>query len=91
LEDVGGLQEIAYKVTRASFRQNVKPQTFEIAEINFGNFLGCFTTIQKRSEAILSKKGKSEATLYKTPLCHEISPRFFWQEQIKTRYVTFSI
>jgi len=60
------------------FRQNVKPLTFEIAEINLGNFLGCFTTIQKRSEAMLFKKGKSEATLYKTPLCHEIAPRFFF-------------
>jgi hypothetical protein len=32
-----------------------------------------------------------EATLYKTPLWHEIAPRFFLQEQIKTRYVPFSI
>ncbi len=60
------------------FRQNVKPWTFEIAEINFSNFLGWFTTIQKRSEAMLSKKGKSEATLNKTPLCHEIALRFFF-------------
>ncbi len=40
------------------------------------------------------KKGKSEATLNKTPLCHEIAPRFFFAraktQQIKTRYVTFS-
>ncbi len=60
------------------FRKSVKPRTFEIAEINFGSFLGCFTTIQRRSEAMLSKKGKSEATLYKPPLCHEIAPRFFF-------------
>jgi hypothetical protein len=60
------------------FRQNVKPLTFEIAETKFGNFLGCATTIQKRSEAMLSIKGKSEATQYKTPLWHEIAPRFFF-------------
>jgi hypothetical protein len=59
------------------FRDNVKPLTFEIAGINFDNFFGWFTTIQKRSKAMLStKKGKSEATLYKTPLCHEIAARF---------------
>ncbi len=78
LEDVGGLQKLLTKSRGLHFRQNVKPRTFEIAGINFGNFLGCFTSIQKRSEAMLSKKGKSEATLYKILLCHEIAPRFFF-------------
>ncbi len=27
---------------------------------------------------VLAEKGESEATLYKTPLCHEIAPRFFF-------------
>ncbi len=75
---LGVCKKLLTKSRGLHFRQNIKLQTFEIAEINWGNFLGYFTTIQNKSEAMLSKKGKSEATLYKTPLCHEIAPRFFF-------------
>ncbi len=54
----------------------IKPRTFEIDEIKFANFLGRFTLIQNRPEAMLSEKEKYEAMLYKPPVCHEIAPRF---------------
>ncbi len=48
------------------YRGNIKPQTFEIAEIKFGNFLGQPRTIQNRTEVMQSEKEKSGAMLFKT-------------------------
>ena len=50
------------------FRLNIKPQTFEIAEINFGNSIGLSTPIQNRPEAMLSEKEKGDEMLFKTPI-----------------------
>ncbi len=70
---MGGCKKLITKSRELHFRQNVKPQAFEIAETKFGNFLGCYTTIQNRSEVMLSKKDKNDTTLYKSPLWHEIA------------------
>jgi hypothetical protein len=66
----GGYRKLITRSRGLHFRQNVKPWTSDIAEIKFGNFLasGCSKMIQNRSEVMLPKKGKSEATLYKTTL-----------------------
>ena len=44
------MRHIDHKVTMTAYRVNIKPRTFEITEISFGNFLGLPTTIQNRNE-----------------------------------------
>jgi hypothetical protein len=67
------------------------PLTLEIAEMNLGNFLGCFTTIQKRFEAMLSKKGKVKPRCINPLIAMKLLRVSFLQEQTKARYVTFSM
>ena len=64
------LYQINWRMRKRSrcllYRGNIKPRTFDIAEINFGNFLGLPTTIQVTTEVMQSEKEKSGAMLFKT-------------------------
>ena len=65
---IGGCGKLITRSRGLLYRVNIKPRTFkfEITEIDFGNFLGLPTTIQDRTEAMLSEKEESGAMLFKT-------------------------
>ncbi len=72
------------------FRQNVKPLTFEVAEINLGNFLAVSQRFRRDPKRCCPKKEKVKQRCINPLFAMKLLRGSFLQEQIKTRYVTFS-